>query len=80
VSPTVRNIRLAIAAVAVFVLFGLLVLRRTGTDESLFRVLAIAGGLLVTMLFVTYRALLNMVEAAKANSHPPPTDDDEDDR
>jgi hypothetical protein len=80
VSSDVRRVRVTIAIVAALVILGLFVLKRIGVDEMLFRILAIAGGLLVTMLFVTYRALLKMVEAARTNPHPPPPDDDEDDR
>jgi hypothetical protein len=79
VTSTAGRIRLAIAVIAAIVLAGLLVMKRTGVDEALLQVLAIGGGLLVTMLFVTYRALLKVVEAAKANPHPPPPDDDDED-
>jgi hypothetical protein len=72
-------VRLAIAAIAVVVLAGLLVLKRSGVDETLLSILAIAGGLLVTALFVTYRALLKVVEAA-ANWPTPADDAPEDDK
>ncbi len=78
-SPAGR-IRAGIAVVAAVVVLTLFGLKQAGVDAALLRILAIAGGLLVTMLFVTYRALLNMVEAAKNNPDPPPQDDDEDDR
>jgi small neutral amino acid transporter SnatA (MarC family) len=78
VNATAGRIRLAIAIVAATVLAGLLVLRWLGIDRKLLTVLAIAGGLLVTLLFVTYRALLRIVETARANPHPPPQDDDDD--
>jgi hypothetical protein len=78
VNATQRGIRLAIVLVAAIILAGLFVLKRAGVEEALLQVLAIGGALLVTMLFVTYRALLKVVEAAKANPHPPPPDDDED--
>jgi hypothetical protein len=80
VSSSVRRVRITIALVAAVVVLGLFTLKRAGVEDNLFRILAVAGGLLVTVLFVTYRALLKMVEAAKANPHPPPPDADEDDR
>jgi drug/metabolite transporter (DMT)-like permease len=82
VNATQRRIRLGIVLVAAVVFAGLFLLKRAGVDEALLQVLAIGGALLVTMLFVTYRALLKVVEAARDNPHPPPPDDedDEDDR
>jgi hypothetical protein len=80
VNPDVRRIRLALAGLAMAVLVALFFLKRAGIDDTLFRILAITGGLLVTLLFVTYRALLKMVEAAKANTQPPPPVIHEDDR
>jgi hypothetical protein len=65
VNPSARRIRAGIAIVAVVVLAGLAALKSIGIDDRLFRILAIAGGLLVASLFVTYRALLNMVEAVR---------------
>jgi hypothetical protein len=79
-NPAQRRVRIGIGVVAALVLAGLLALRAAGADQSLLRILAISGGLLVTMLFVTYRALVKMVEAARANPNPPPWDDDKDDR
>ncbi len=80
-NQTARRIRLSIALIAAVVLAGLLGLRELGVPQRLLAVLAIAGGLLVTLLIVTYRALLRIVETARANPHPPPPhdDDDEDD-
>jgi hypothetical protein len=78
VNPTAGRIRLAIAIVAALVLAGLFGLKQLGVEQKLLTVLAIAGGLLVTLLFVTYRALLRIVETARANPHPPPPDDDDD--
>jgi hypothetical protein len=80
VSGTAGRIRLAIAGVAVLVLAALFILRRAGIDENLFRILAITGGLLVTLLFVTYRALLKLVAAAQAGALQPSPTDDKDDR
>jgi hypothetical protein len=73
VSPTARRIRAGIAVLAVVVLIALAVLKSIGIDERLFRILALAGGLLVGSLYVTYRALLNMVEALRETADPPPT-------
>jgi hypothetical protein len=78
VNPSAARIRLVIGLVALLVILGLLALKRTGVDDGLFRVLAIAGGLLVTLLFVTYRALLKLVEAARAGPHAPPSGDEDD--
>jgi hypothetical protein len=75
-NPSARRVRLAVALVAAAVLAGLFVLRRAGIDETLFRILAAAGALLVTALFVTYRALLKMVEAARNAPAPPQAGDD----
>jgi hypothetical protein len=79
VSGSVRRIRLGIGVVAAVVLAGLLALRQAGAEPALLRILAIGGGLLVTMLFVTYRALANIVAAAKANPDPLPYDEDDED-
>jgi hypothetical protein len=70
VNAAAGRIRLAIFAVAGVVLAALLLLRFAQVDETLLRILAIGGGLLVTLLFVTYRALLKVVEAAKASQGP----------
>jgi hypothetical protein len=76
-----RRIRIGIALTAAGVLGVLLALRLAGTDETLTRILAVGGGLLVTLLFVTYRALERIAEAAKANPIPPqPHTDDKDER
>jgi hypothetical protein len=80
VNATARRIRAFIAAVALIVVAGLATLKGAGADEKLLRVLAIGGGLLVTMLFVTYRALLRLAEAAGAAARPPLPDDDKDAR
>jgi hypothetical protein len=77
-NASARRARLAIGIVAILVLAGLLALRQAGVETTLLRILAIGGGLLVTLLFVTYRALLSMVEAARGNPDPPPPDDDDD--
>jgi hypothetical protein len=79
VSDGRRRVRLWIAIVAALVALGLFALRQAGVEQALLNVLAISGGVLVTVLFVTYRALVNIVEMAKANPNPPPPDDDEDD-
>jgi hypothetical protein len=78
---TRRRIRIGIALTAAGVLGALLALRLAGTDETVMRILAAGGGLLVTLLFVTYRALERIAAAAKANPVPPPrSTDDEDER
>ncbi len=74
-NATAGRIRLAIGAVAVLVVALLVALRIAQADETLVRILAIGGGLLVTLLFVTYRALLKVVEAAKASNGPAPARD-----
>jgi hypothetical protein len=76
-----RRIRIGIALTAAGVLGALLALRFAQTDETLMRILAVGGGLLVTLLFVTYRALERIAAAAKANPIPPqPHTDDKDER
>jgi hypothetical protein len=71
-SPAARRIRIGLFILAGVLFAALLWMKRAGADETLLRILAIAAGLLVTMLFVTYRALLKMVEAARSQ---PPTAD-----
>jgi hypothetical protein len=71
-SQAARRIRIGLVILAGALLAALLWLKREGVDETLLRILAIAAGLLVTLLFVTYRALLKMVEAARSQ---PPTPD-----
>lgn len=75
-----RRVRTWIAITAGVLLGILLALRQAGIERDLLRILAIGAGLLVTLLIVTYRALVKAVDAAKANPNPPPWDDDEDER
>jgi hypothetical protein len=64
------------AALLLLVLAGLRVL---DIDRSLLKILAIASGLLVLLLLITYRAFAGVAESAgNGTLPPPPLDDDED--
>jgi hypothetical protein len=71
VTHSARRIRTSIVVLALALLAGLLVLKLAGIDQKLLRILAIASGLLVTMLLITYRALLKIKEASRHNPDPP---------
>lgn len=73
-----RRVRIGIGIVAAAVILALFGLRRLGIEEMLWRILAAAGALLVTLLFVTYRALLKIVEAAHRQPQPLPYEDEDD--
>ncbi|MGL4241908.1 MAG: hypothetical protein ACRCTI_12420 [Beijerinckiaceae bacterium] len=80
-NDTGRRIKLSIGILAALIIGGVYAMHLAGAEPMLIRMVAIAGGLLVTLLIVTYRALRKIVEMAKANPTPPvPDDDDEDDR
>ncbi len=64
------------AALLLAVLVGLRVL---DIDRSLLKILAIASGLLVLLLLITYRAFAGVAEAARNGTLGPAPDDDEDD-
>jgi ABC-type transport system involved in cytochrome c biogenesis permease subunit len=70
-------IKLRIYGLAILLLAGLLVLRFLDVDRQLLKILAIASGLLVLLLLITYRAFAGVAEAARDGTLPPP-DDDED--
>jgi uncharacterized membrane protein SirB2 len=76
-----RRTRNGIIILAIGLLSALFALKWAGTEPKLLRILAISAGLLVTMLLITYRTLLKIVETARDNPAPPPPwdDDDEDD-
>jgi predicted permease len=79
VTESARRVRNGIIVLALALLAALLAMKFTGLDQKLLRILAIAAGLLVTMLLITYRALLKIAEAARSNPDPPPPDDDDED-
>jgi hypothetical protein len=64
------------AALLLAVLAGLRVL---DIDRSLLKILAIASGLLVLLLLITYRAFAGVAESARNGTLGPAPDDDEDD-
>jgi ABC-type transport system involved in cytochrome c biogenesis permease subunit len=72
------TIKLRIYGLAVMLLAGLLLMRFFDMDRQLLKILAIASGLLVLLLLITYRAFAGVAEAAKDGTLPPPPDDDED--
>jgi ABC-type transport system involved in cytochrome c biogenesis permease subunit len=76
------RIKHGIYALAVLLLAGLLALRFVGVERDLLRILAVASGLLVLLLLITYRAFASVAEAARNGTlgPPPPPDDDEDER
>jgi hypothetical protein len=65
------------AALLLMVLAGLRIL---DIDRSLLKILAIASGLLVLLLLITYRAFAGVAEAARDGTLPPPPPDDDEDK
>jgi hypothetical protein len=72
------TIKLWIYGLAVLLLAGLLVIRFLDVDRQLLKILAIASGLLVLLLMITYRAFAGVAESARNGTLGPPPDDDED--
>jgi hypothetical protein len=58
-----RRIRNGIFGLAAVSLLGLIGLRYWGVDQAAMRIAAISAGLLVTTLFMTYRAMASAVDA-----------------
>ena len=76
-----RRIKRGIYALAAFLLAALLGLRLLEIDRNLFKVLAVASGLLVLLLLITYRAFAGVAEAARNGTlGPPPAGNDKEDR
>ncbi len=76
-----RRIKRGIYALAAFLLAALLGLRLMEIDRKLFKVLAIASGVLVLLLLITYRAFAGVAEAARNGTlGPPPPGNDKDDQ
>jgi ABC-type transport system involved in cytochrome c biogenesis permease subunit len=75
------RIKHGIYALAALLLAGLFALRFVGVERDFLRILAVASGLLVLLLLITYRAFAGVAEAARNGTlGPPPPDDDEDER
>jgi hypothetical protein len=73
------RIKQGIYCLAAGLLAGLLMLQWLDTDRGLLRILAIASGLLVLLLLITYRAFAGVAETARTMPQPPPdsgTDED----
>jgi ABC-type transport system involved in cytochrome c biogenesis permease subunit len=73
-------IKLKIYGLAVTLLAGLVLLRVLDVDRQLLKILAIASGLLVLLLLITYRAFAGVAEAARDGTLPPPPPDDDEDK
>jgi uncharacterized Tic20 family protein len=65
------------AALLLMILVGLRIL---DVDRQLLNILAIASGLLVLLLLITYRAFAGVAEAARNGMLPPPPPDDDEDK
>ena len=76
-----NRIRRGIYGLAALLLLGLFGLRLMEIDRKLFKVLAVASGVLVLLLLITYRAFAGVAEAARNGTlGPPPPGNDKDDQ
>jgi uncharacterized membrane protein len=74
------TIKLWIYGLAALLLTGLLVMRFLEVDRQILKILAIASGLLVVLLLITYRAFAGVAEAARDGTLPPPPPDNDEDK
>jgi hypothetical protein len=78
--PGGARIKQRIYILAALLLAGLLALRLAGIDQQIIKILAVAAGLLVLLLLITYRAFAGVAEQARNGTLGPPPADDEDDK
>jgi hypothetical protein len=74
------TIKQGIYLLAALLVAGLLAMRLLGVDPLLVKILAIASGVLVLLLLITYRAFAGVADAARDGTLPPPPVQDEDDK